>query len=185
MPPVAATEAGPDGRPAWPRPHPRRGTAVQVPPQPAGHMGLAGLCHRPFAEGCTAQNAGDRGVAPPRRSTPGSPSSSRLALASLPQPDLEVRSLRNAARQYPCARPFVLSPRAARMSFAAGLAPRLMRQGRGRSVTMRRARHTALLWMLSAGICLNAGAARPGPNIVFILADDLGYGDLGCYSGAS
>src|SRR2546426_12352822 len=57
--------------------------------------------------------AGDRGVAPPRRSTPGSPSSSRLALASLPQPELEVRSLRNAARQYPCARPFVLSPRAA------------------------------------------------------------------------
>src|SRR5437773_11700079 len=57
--------------------------------------------------------AGDRCVAPPRRSTPGSPSSSRLALASLPQPDLEVRSLRNAARQYPCARPFVLSPRAA------------------------------------------------------------------------
>src|SRR5438034_4171097 len=40
--------------------------------------------------------AGDRCVAPPRRSTPGSPSSSRLALAS----------------QYPCARPSVLSPRA-------------------------------------------------------------------------
>src|SRR3989441_6323393 len=77
-------------------------------------MGLAGLCHRPFAEDCTAQNAGDRGVAPPRRSTPGSPSSSRLALASLPQPELEVRSLRNAARQYPCARPSVLSPRAPR-----------------------------------------------------------------------
>src|SRR5438552_14860760 len=56
--------------------------------------------------------AGDRCVAPPRRSTPGSPSSSRLALASLPQPDLEVRSLRNAARQYPCARPSVLSPQA-------------------------------------------------------------------------
>src|SRR3989454_2828542 len=87
-------------------------------------MGLAGLCHRPLGEGCTAQNAGDRGVAPPRRSTPGSPSSrwalewtssascpaqnSRLALASLPQPDLEVRSFRNAERQYPCARPFVL-----------------------------------------------------------------------------
>src|SRR3989454_11250166 len=61
-------------------------------------MGLAGLCHRPFGEGCTAQNAGDRCVAPPRRSTPGSPSSSRLALAS----------------QYPCARPSVLSPRAHR-----------------------------------------------------------------------
>src|SRR5438093_6702335 len=50
------------------------------PPQPEGRMGLAG----------------DRGVAPPRRSTPGSPSSSRLALAS----------------HYPCARPSVLSPRA-------------------------------------------------------------------------
>src|SRR5947208_1466088 len=75
-------------------------------------MGLAGLCPRPFGEGCTAQNAGDRCVPPPRRSTPGSPSSSRLALASLPQLDLEVRSLRNAARQYPCARPPVLSPRA-------------------------------------------------------------------------
>src|SRR5436309_13714178 len=108
-------------------------------------MGLAGLCPRPFGEGCTAQNAGFASVAPPRRSTPGSPSScwalewtfsascpaqnSRLAyhgvpgqplgrrtlcvLASLPQPELEVRSFRNAARQYPCARPFVLSPRAA------------------------------------------------------------------------
>src|SRR5947208_2136300 len=100
MPPLAATEAGPDGPAAWPRPRRRRGTAVQVPPQPEGRMGLAGLCHRPFGEGCTAQNAGDRGVAPPRRSTPGSPSSSRLALASLPQLELEVRSLRNAARQY-------------------------------------------------------------------------------------
>src|SRR5947208_11917133 len=138
MPPLAATEAGPDGPPAWPRPRPKRGTAVQVPPQPEGRMGLAGLCHRPFAEGCTAQNAGDTGVALllsvalPRsgRSTPGSPSSSRLAyhgvpgqplgrgtlcvLASLPQPDLEVRSFRNAERQYPCARPSVLSPRAPR-----------------------------------------------------------------------
>src|SRR5437870_5718600 len=113
---------------------------------------LAGLCHRPLGEGCTAQNAGFASVAPPRRSTPGSPSScwalewtfsascpaqnSRLAyhgvpgqplgrrtlcvLASLPQPDLEVRSLRNAERQYPCARPSVLSPRAP--SLAAALA---------------------------------------------------------------
>src|SRR5204863_2678257 len=70
-----------------------------APPQPEGRMGLAG----------------DRCVAPPRRSTPGSPSSSRLALASLPQPELEVRSLRNAARQYPCARPSVRSPRAPKM----------------------------------------------------------------------
>src|SRR5437870_506192 len=129
MPPLAATEAGPDGPPAWPRPRPRRGTAVQVPPQPGGRMGLAGLCHRPLGEGCTAQNAGDRGVAPPRRSTPGSPSSSRLALASLPQPDLEVRSLRNAARQYPCARPSVLSPRAP--SLDASLAGALFHPGFG------------------------------------------------------
>src|SRR5437762_1290631 len=62
---------------------------IVEPPQPEGRMGLAG----------------DRGVAPPRRSTPGSPSSSRLALAS----------------QYPCARPFVLSPRAARAGAAGSL----------------------------------------------------------------
>src|SRR5216117_1901603 len=105
-------------------------------------MGLAGLCHRPLGEGCTARNAGDTGVALllllalPRsgRSTPGSPSScwalewtlsascparnSRLAYHGVPgQPlgngyavrprlsstaDLEVRSFRNAERQYPC-----------------------------------------------------------------------------------
>src|SRR5207249_6585461 len=39
-------------------------------------------------------------------------------LASLPQPDLKVRSLRNAARQYPCARPLILSPRAASFSLS-------------------------------------------------------------------
>src|SRR5256885_715746 len=71
--------------------------ALRAPPQPEGRMGLAG-----FAS-----------VARRRRCAQTSPSSSRLALASLPQPELEVRSLRNAARQYPCARPFVLSPRAA------------------------------------------------------------------------
>src|SRR5437667_295376 len=96
MPPVAATEAGPDGPPAWPRPRPRRGTAVQVPPQPGGSMGLAGPCHRPFGEDCTAQNAGDRCVAPPRRSTPGSPSS-RWALALVLVPTGPARGATSAS----------------------------------------------------------------------------------------
>ncbi len=37
---------------------------------------------------------------------------------------------------------------------------------------------------LCVGICLLAGIAsaeNPTPNVVLIFADDLGYGDLGCY----
>ena len=35
------------------------------------------------------------------------------------------------------------------------------------------------------GLCLTALAAAAPPNIVYILADDLGYGDLGCYQRGS
>ncbi len=40
--------------------------------------------------------------------------------------------------------------------------------------------------VLLLGLCATARAAEPTPpNIVYILADDLGYGDVGCYNPAS
>ena len=47
-------------------------------------------------------------------------------------------------------------------------------------MTLRPARLAAVLSLLAI-LCFGSEAAADSPNIVLIYADDLGYGDVGCY----
>jgi arylsulfatase A-like enzyme len=59
-----------------------------------------------------------------------------------------------------------------------GFVAKLLARFRDGKSTMR---NTRFLQFLFAIFCANAVLAAAKPNIIFILADDLGYGDVGCY----
>ena len=48
---------------------------------------------------------------------------------------------------------------------------------------LRRALAVGSLGLLSLALTLPAASPEPKPNILFILSDDMGYGDIGCYGG--